>query len=469
MMRRLPKAIALTFVLLSGCSFIPEFQRPDTALPESYRHASEQNAAGQPMGEQDWRDVFSDPQLQILIEEALASGNDALLAAARLREAEALAGVARAPLYPQGSLSLNTSPTARLPGDSFTSNFMGGAGISWEIDLWGRYRSASEAAKAEMLATAEGKHAVQSSLVSSVAGLYFQLAALNEIQTVTQRAVENHRSVLTLIKRLSAAGIATAAEERQQESALATIEVRLPQLRRQIAETENALSILLARNPGAFSFNAAVSLDLPEAIPAGLPSALLDRRPDIREAEDRMLAANARIGEAKALFFPSLSLTALYGGVSTRLVDFLNSQAADVASFGPDVMLPLFTGGRLTFNRDAAIARMEQAVISYRKTVLVAMGEVANALVAYETSLDALSLQTRRVETSRESLRLAELRFRSGTTSFLEVLEAQRQVLSAETDQVQTLLERRRALIKIYLALGGGWKDEQQPPNPESQ
>jgi multidrug efflux system outer membrane protein len=469
MMRRLPKAIALTFVLLSGCSFIPEFQRPDTALPESYRHASEQNAAGQPMGEQDWRDVFSDPQLQILIEEALASGNDALLAAARLREAEALAGVARAPLYPQGSLSLNTSPTARLPGDSFTSNFMGGAGISWEIDLWGRYRSASEAAKAEMLATAEGKHAVQSSLVSSVAGLYFQLAALNEIQTVTQRAVENHRSVLTLIKRLSAAGIATAAEERQQESALATIEVRLPQLRRQIAETENALSILLARNPGAFSFNAAVSLDLPEAIPAGLPSALLDRRPDIREAEDRMLAANARIGEAKALFFPSLSLTALYGGVSTRLVDLLNSQAADVASFGPDVMLPLFTGGRLTFNRDAAIARMEQAVISYRKTVLVAMGEVANALVAYETSLDALSLQTRRVETSRESLRLAELRFRSGTTSFLEVLEAQRQVLSAETDQVQTLLERRRALIKIYLALGGGWKDEQQPPNPESQ
>jgi len=240
-------------------------------------------------------------------------------------------------------------------------------------------------------------------------------------------------------------------------------------LRRQIAETENTLSILLARNPGAFSFNAAVSLDLPEAVPAGLPSALLDRRPDIREAEDRMLAANARIGEAKALFFPSLSLTALYGGVSTRLVDLLNSQAADVASFGPDVMLPLFTGGRLTFNRDAAIARMEQAVISYRKTVLVAMGEVANALVAYETSLDALSLQTRRVETSRESLRLAELRFRSGTTSFLEVLEAQRQVLSAETDQVQTLLERRRALIKIYLALGGGWKDEQQPPNPESQ
>jgi multidrug efflux system outer membrane protein len=211
MMRRIPKVIALTFVLLSGCSFIPEFQRPDTALPESYRHASEQNAAGQSIAEQDWRAVFSDPQLQVLIEEALASGNDALLAAARLREAEAFAGVARAPLYPQGSLSLNTSPTARLPGDSFTSNFIGGAGISWEIDLWGRYRSASEAAKAEMLATAEGKHAVQSSLVSSVAGFYFQLAALNEIQTVTQRAVENHRSVLALIKRLSAAGIATAA------------------------------------------------------------------------------------------------------------------------------------------------------------------------------------------------------------------------------------------------------------------
>ncbi|CAN4271871.1 TolC Outer membrane protein [Methylophilaceae bacterium] len=469
MIRRLPKAIALTCVLLSGCSFIPELQRPDLGLPESYRDAPEQNAAGQSMGDQDWRTVFNDPQLQRLIEEALASGNDALLAAARLREAEALAGVARAPLYPQASLSLNTSPTARLPGDGFTSNFMGGAGISWEIDLWGRYRSASAAAKAEMLASAEGKHAVQSSLISSVAGYYYQLAALNEIQAVTLRAVENHRTVLTLIKRLSAAGISSAAEERQQESALATIEVRLPQLRRQIAEAENALSILLARNPGAFTFNAAVTLDLPEAIPAGLPSALLDRRPDIREAEDRMLAANARIGEAKALFFPNVSLTALFGGVSTRLTDLLNSQAADVASIGPDVMLPLFTGGRLTFNRDAAIARMEQAVISYRKTVLGAMGEVANALIAYETSLDALSLQTNRVETSRESLRLAELRFRSGTASFLEVLEAQRQVLSAETDQVQTLLERRSALIKIYLALGGGWEDDQKPENPESQ
>lgn len=469
MMRHLPKAIALTCVLLSGCSFIPEVQRPDLGLPESYRDASEQYVAGQSMGEQDWRTVFNDPQLQELIEEALASGNDALLAAARLREAEALAGVARAPLYPQASLSLNTSPTARLPGDGFTSNFMGGAGISWEIDLWGRYRSASAAAKAEMLATAEGKHAVQSSLISSVAGYYYLLAALNQIQAVTLRAVENHRTVLTLIKRLSAAGISSAAEERQQESALATIEVRLPQLRRQIAEAENALSILLARNPGAFTFNDAVTLDLPEAIPAGLPSALLDRRPDIREAEDRMLAANARIGEAKALFFPNVSLTALFGGVSTRLTDLLNSQAADVASIGPDVMLPLFTGGRLAFNRDAAIARMEQAVISYRKTVLGAMGEVANALITYETSLDALSLQTKRVETSRESLRLAELRFRSGTASFLEVLEAQRQVLSAETDQVQTLLERRSALIKIYLALGGGWEDEQQPANPESQ
>jgi multidrug efflux system outer membrane protein len=469
MMRHLPKAIALICVLLSGCSFIPELQRPDLGLPESYRDASEQNVAGQSMGDQDWRIVFNDPQLQGLIEEALASGNDALLAAARLREAEALAGVARAPLYPQASLSLNTSPTARSPGDGFTSNFMGGAGISWEIDLWGRYRSASAAAKAEMLASAEGKHAVQSSLISTVAGFYYQLAALNEIQAVTQRAVENHRTVLTLIKRLSAAGISSAAEERQQESALATIEVRLPQLRRQIAEAENALSILLARNPGAFTFNSAVTLDLPEAIPAGLPSALLDRRPDIREAEDRMLAANARIGEAKALFFPNVSLTALFGGVSTRLTDLLNSQAADVASIGPDVMLPLFTGGRLTFNRDAAIARMEQAVISYRKTVLGAMGEVANALIAYETSLDALSLQTNRVETSRESLRLAELRFRSGTASFLEVLEAQRQVLSAETDQVQTLLERRSALIKIYLALGGGWENEQQPANPELQ
>jgi outer membrane protein, multidrug efflux system len=461
MIRVFPSIIAIHFLLLTGCSFIPEFQRPDIDMPEKYRHASEQTSLLPSIAEQNWRQVFSDTQLQSLIEEALNSSNDALLALIRLRESEALAGVAHASLFPQASLFLNTSPTARLPGESFTSSYLGGLGISWEIDLWGRYRSSTEAARADMLASAESRHAMQASLVGSVAGYYYQIAALREIQNTTIRSAENHRTVLALVKRLSASGVVSSAEERQQESALASVEVRLPILRRQIAEAENALSILLGRHPGGVVIDRHVSLTLPDSIPPGLPSSLLQQRPDIRQAEAKMFAANARIGEARALFFPSVSLTTVLGGLTTTLSDVLNSNSADVVSIGPNVMQPLFTGGGLTFNRKAVQARMEQAVINYRKTVLNALGEVADALIAYQTSHEGLLIQKQRVASTSESLRLAELRFRSGTTSFLEVLEAQRQLLSAETEQTQTLLEKRNALIKLYLALGGGWSDSE--------
>lgn len=458
-------AIVIVGLLLGGCALGPDYRRPDTDMPESYRSAPgyEGAASAQPaLAEQDWRQVFTDPPLQKLIDEALAAGPDALLAAARLREAEALAGVARAPLLPQASLSLNTSPTARRPGDDLTSTFLGGAGISWEIDLWGRYRRASEAARAELLASEEARHGVRASLIGGVAGYYYQLAALREIHTVTARAAGNQREVLRLVKRLSASGVASAAEERQQESVLAATESRLPALQRQIAETENALSLLLGRHPGGFVFDSGASLALPDVIPAGLPSTLIDRRPDIRQSEARLVAANARVGEAKALFFPSLSLTAMFGGVSTSLRDVLSGGAPTVASLGPNILQTLFDGGRLVFNRDAALARLDQALIGYRKSILGALGEVADGLAAYETGGELMSIQERRVAASREALRLADLRFRSGTTGFLEVLDAQRQLLAAETEQAQSLLDRRAALIKLYLALGGGWQTDPQ-------
>lgn len=459
MMRRLPYASLLALVLLGGCAVGPDYQRPDANLPENYRTVPQTAAAQPSIGELDWQAVFADPPLQKLIEEALAAGPDALLAAARVREAEAMAGVARAPLFPQAQLSLNTSATARAPGDQYTSTFLGGAGISWEIDLWGRYRRANEAARADLLSSEESLHGMRASLVGSVATYYYQLASLREIQAVTQRSADNQREVLRLVKRLSAAGISSAAEERQQESALGATEARLPALRRQIAETENALSILIGRHPGAIPFETPPSLVIPNLAPPGLPSALLERRPDIRRAEAGLVAANARVGEAKALFFPSLSLTAIFGGVSTSLSDVLNGRAPAVASVGPGLLQPLFAGGRIYFNREATLARLDQALITYRKTILGALGEVADSLTAFETTAEAMDIQARRVESSREAMRLADLRFRAGTTSFLEVLDAQRQLLSAETDQAQSLLDRRTALIRLYLALGGGWQE----------
>lgn len=458
MKHSLSRSPLLLAVLLTGCALGPDYQRPEIDLPEAHRHApaaSEQSAPS--FGEQRWRSVFTDPALQSLIEEALQAGPDALLAAARLDEAAALAGISRAALFPQASLSLNTSPTVRQPEEQLTSSFLGGAGVSWEIDLWGRYRRASEAARAELLAGDAARHAVHASLVANVARLYFQLSTLHDIQLITARGAHNQAEVLRLVRQLAAAGISSAAEERQQETALATTEANLPQLKRQIAETENALALLLGRPPGGLKLATPPQLALPGFIPPGLPSRLLNQRPDIRQAEARLMAANARIGEAKALFFPSLSLTAMFGGISTSLADVVHGRAPTVASVGPTLLQPLFAGGRLIFNQQAAEARLEQALISYRKSILTALGEVANGLIAYETSNELMDVQARRVTASREALRLAELRYRAGTTNFLEVLDAQRQLLAAETQDAQALLEKRLALVNIYLALGGGW------------
>ena len=452
--------VPLFGVLLASCAVGPDYQRPAVDLPGQFAGLPAGNADAASLAKQNWREVFADPALRQLIDEALTAGPDALLAAARIREAEAMAGVSRAPLYPQASLSLNTSPTVRQPGDSQTSSYLGGAGISWEIDLWGRYRRASEAARADLLASEEARYAMQASLVASVARYYYQLATLHDTYVITERGARNQAEVLRLVHRLSAAGISTAAEERQQESALATTEASLPTLRRQIAETGNALAVLIGRHPGALQVDTPSQLNLPGRIPAGLTSSLLEQRPDIRQAEARLDAANARVGEAKAMFFPSLSLTALFGGVSTSLSDVVKGSAPDVVSVGPNLLLPLFAGGQIYFNREAAQARLDQAVISYRKTILNALGEVANGLVAYETSDDLMAKQATRVAASREAMRLAELRFRAGTANFLEVLDAQRQLLAAETEEAQALLERRLALVNIYLALGGGWQGE---------
>ncbi len=267
MIRRLPIALAISTTLLGACALGPDYQRPATDLPSSFQTSLEKTDQQPELADLHWREVFVDSELQKLIAEALSAGPDALLALARIREAEALAGVARAPLLPGAQLQLNTTPTARRSGDQFTSSYLGGLGLSWEIDLWGRYRRAGEAARAELLASEEARHGLNASLVASVAGTYYQLAALREIQQVTTRAAENQREALRLVKRLSSAGISSAAEERQQESALGATEARLPTLRRQIAQGENALALLLGRHPGSLKLDTAARLELPTFAP----------------------------------------------------------------------------------------------------------------------------------------------------------------------------------------------------------
>ena len=454
---RLPLALVVAGSL-SACAVPEAFRRPDLSLPGAYPGAAAGTEGAPALGSVGWQAVFTDPALRGLIEEALRSGPDGLIAAARVRESAALIGLARAPALPSLAASLNTTPIARLPGQNLSSSYLAGGAVSWELDLWGRYARATDAARADLLAATENRHAVSASLVGNMASLYYQLGALRESEAVLQASVNSQQEGLRIIQRMSQAGIVSAAEERQQESAIAASQARLPGLRRQMLEVQNAIALLLGRPPGSVTIPAATTLVLPAALPAGLPSALLTRRPDIRRAEAQLAAADARVAEARARFFPQLSLTAVLGVTSTALSSLLGGGAATVASLGPGLVAPLYTGGSLSANRDAALARLDQSLLAYRKTVFAALGEVADGLQAYESSAEAQRLQEARVAIGAEALRLAELRFRAGTTSFLEVLDAQRQLLAAHLDAVQAVLDRRLALVRVYLALGGGWE-----------
>ncbi len=438
---------------LVGCAVGEDYKRPDVQAPATYRGTT---TAGASLGASDWRAVFTDPAQQALIDAALKNNLDLRTAESRIREGQANVIIARSAGLPTLALGLQTSPTARLPGDSLTSSFLAAGFVSWEIDLWGRVRRGTEAARADLAGREAARDGAQVSLIAEVASRHFELAALREVLDSTERNVALQADSLRLMRRRKTAGIVSAAEVRQSEGQLAATEALLPDLKRQVAATENALSLLLARAPGAID-TASIKQALPPALPTGLPSELIERRPDLREAEQRLVSANARVGEAKAQLLPTLSLTGAFGSVSTSLGELFGSKAADIASLGPNVTQTLYAGGALRANQAAAEARLEQALLAYRKAGLNALREVADALTAYERAGEQVDRQSERVVAQREALRLADKRFAAGVVSFFEVLDAQRQVLAAETDVVNARLQRQLAYVQVYRALGGGW------------
>lgn len=439
--------------LLGACVVGDNYRRPEIDVPAAYRGPS---APGLSLAASDWRSVFTDAGQQALIETALKENVDLRSAEARIREAQAVVVIARAPALPAIGAGLNTSPTARRPGEAFTSSFLIAGFLNWEIDLWGRIRRGAEAASADLAARVAAREGAQVSLIAEVASRSFELAALREVLAITRTNAQLQGDSLRLMRRRNQSGIVSSAEVRQAEGQLASTEARIPEVERQIAATENALSFVLARPPGPVD-GPAPQIVLPPALPSGLPSELIERRPDLREAEQRLVAANARVGEAKAALLPSLSLTATLGRISTDLGRLFGNGAAEVASIGPNVAQTLYAGGALAANRDAAIARLDQAMLAYRRTGLNALREVSDALIAYERSGAALDRTAARVTAQREALRLADKRFGAGVVSFLEVLDAQRQLLAAETDLVNARLARQLAYVQVYRALGGGW------------
>lgn len=459
--------------MVPGCLVGPDYVRPKVDEPATFRF-EERDARD--VVNTAWWEQFSDPVLNDLIGIALAENKDVRIAAARVEEFAGRLGTTRAQLFPQLSGSADVarqeasrfSGTTTLPREvdrTFTSYqaFLNG---SWEIDFFGRLRRATESARADLLASDEGRKQVVLTLVSAVAFQYLNLRDLDKQLEIAKRTADSRRETVDLFNLRYAGGVISQLEleqvKSQYEEALATI----PLIEKQIAQQENALSVLLGRNPGPISRGRTLDeLALPE-VPAGLPSQLLERRPDILQAEQSLVSANAQIGAAKALYYPVISLTGQYGSISTQLSDLFTG-AARAWNFGPTITLPIFSAGAIRGQVAQAEARQQQALYSYQKAIQGAFQETEDALIDRTKSLERLSVQTRQVEALASYARLAKLRYDNGYTSYLELLDAQRSLFNAELDYTRTQGDVFQSLVNIYRAMGGGWvviADQSTPP-----
>ncbi len=460
-MRRLVAHLALGLVL-AGCMLGPDYQRPVVPAPEVWRDG-QSNADPASLADLAWWELFEDEELRGLVQAALEANKDLRIAVTRVDQARAQLGVTRAAQFPQ--IEAGVSATTNRFSDTVPPRDQGGdtgllsttADLTFEIDIWGRLRRASEAARAELLASEEARHAVVMMLVSDVVTAYLQLRQLDLELETTRRNVASRQGSLQLARDRFEAGLTSALDLRQAEAELASTAAQIPDLERQIAQTENQLSIVLGHTPGGIKRGRPLTGQTsPPTVPAGLPSALLERRPDIRQAEAALVVANARIGVAKAAFFPQISLTGFFGVESAALSDLFTGPSR-IWQFGPTVTLPIFNAGRNRANLELAEARQREALIRYEQAIQQAFREVEDALIAHRKAREALAEQNAAARASREALSIAEFRYTSGLTSYLNVLDAQRTLLAAEVAESRTLRSQLVAVVQLYRALGGGW------------
>jgi multidrug efflux system outer membrane protein len=468
--RRLPLVVPLVVLLAAAtaaaCTVGPNFERPAVLLPDTFRGdgAPPEDAANTALGDQAWWDVFQDDRLRELIGTALRQNFDLRIAAARIVEAQAQFRITRADQLPtlDAEASASRSRVARsvvpFALDPYeVSDFRLAVTATWEVDFWGKYRRATEAARAALVATEWGRRAVATSLVAQVASAYFETRSLDVQREIATRALESRREALRLTELAARGGAVSFLDVRGAEQLVFTAAGTIADLDRQMAQQENYISALLGLNPAAVPRGASFEQQagLPE-VPAGVPSALLDRRPDINQAEQRLIASNANVGIAKAAFFPQLSLTGSGGAESSALSDLL-SQPAGFWSVGAGLVQPIFNAGRTRSRVAAAAAQTQEAALVYQQTVLQSLREVSDALVAYRQGHLFREQQQLLDRSAGEARRLAEIRYRGGATSFLEVLDSETRAFSAQLGLAQAELNERLALVQIYRALGGGW------------
>jgi multidrug efflux system outer membrane protein len=446
-------AVALLPFLFSGCNLGPKYKHPAFQPPATFYN--EEQAKQISIADAAWWDLFKDPALQGLVREALKNNYDLQFATARVEQERALLGVTRSQFYPQVGYDGNISGQQ---SSLFANHTYYGYSFStfWEIDLFGRIRKMTEAQRAVYFSTEEARRDVRLLIMSEVAQGYFQLRALDAQLEISHRTVKSFQDTLEIFQHRLEGGYASGLETSRAQAALSNVAATIPDLERQIVAQENALDLLLGRNPGPIARGAVLAEQYdPPDVPAGLPASLLERRPDLREAEQNLIAANANVGVAKANFFPTISLSGLFGGLSPQLSELTG--AGKAWSVAGDLAGPIFTGGRLKGQYHASLAQRDQAKISFEKAVTQAFGEVSTSLSAHQQLGRAYREQVASVEAYRESVRLSTIRYDSGFASYLDIIDAQIQMFPAETATVTYDLGRKLALVDVYRALGGGW------------
>jgi multidrug efflux system outer membrane protein len=449
-------------LLLSGCAPVgPNYARPQLPTPPQYRFV-EGTAQAQTLADAPWFQVFDDPTLQALIRDAIANNLDLRIAVARVEEMRARAGIAKSFLYPQvdGVASYNVRQASTTQENKDTTHQSGvyGFRLSWELDLFGRIRRETEAATALALASEQGRRGVLVTLVGDVATSYFLLRELDLQLDIARHTLQLNDQTVTYFQNRLEGGVSNRLELDRIQANRALTAATIPDLENQIAVVENAISLLLGRPPGSITRQGLTTDEpLPPPIPPGLPASLIERRPDVVGAEQLLVAANANIGVAKSLFFPTISLTGFLGGVSSDLIEFLGGTGG-VWSLGAGVLQPVFQAGRLRRNLEAVRAQFDQAVAEYQKAALNGYREVANALVTIQKLSDVRVQRQTGVVALRDASDLARSRYDSGLASYIEILTADQDLFAQQLLLAQTQGAELRARAELYRALGGGWQ-----------
>ncbi len=464
-MRLLLCLVLLIITLLqAGCLVGPNYKRPAVQIPPAYRGPDSTPSAStlDSLGDAKWWTVFQDPQLQILIRTALQRNFDLRIAASRVLQARAQVVITRADQFPtvtggpQAIGGHSASVTSVIPGYTYNATEVAISG-SWDLDFWGKYRRATESARATLLANEWARRAVVNTLIANVATAYFQLRALDLQLEISRSTLKSREESVELTQTLEAGGANSLLDVRQAQELLETAAATIPDLERQAQQEENQLSIYLGQNPESIPRGLPLtSQTLLETIPAGLPSHLLEHRPDIQEAEQNLRAANAQTGVSRAAYFPDITLTGLAGFETTSLFKLFNP-SSHIWNYTGVLTQPIFEAGRIRANVRLVEAEQQQSLLTYQQTIQQAFSDVSNALISYRKYRSVRESDLLLARVSREAANLSELRYKGGVSSYLEVLTNETNAFSADLSLATAELNERLALVQIYNALGGGW------------